>query len=95
MADTDSAHKWGKNVTLIITQYAPKDTATKVETAQFYNAQLKRTLASKQEKCKLERGCEDRVTVLSCCDANNSEKNHRLKGLKHYLVTKYLLKIHG
>jgi hypothetical protein len=42
--------KWRKIVTPIITQYAPKDSTNKDETAEFYNAQLKRALALNQEK---------------------------------------------
>jgi hypothetical protein len=51
-ADTDSAQKWHKNVTPIITQYSPKDTANKAKTSQFYKAQLTRALALKREKCQ-------------------------------------------
>jgi hypothetical protein len=78
-----------------ITQYAPKDIFNLEETALFYNAQPRRTLALKGQNCQGGKGYKDRVTVLLCCNAGGSkklcplivgkfEKPHCLKCLKHW-----------
>jgi hypothetical protein len=65
------------------------------EMALFYNAQPKKTLDIKGERCHGGKAYKDRVTVLLCCNADGSEKlrtlvvgkfekPHCIKGLKHY-----------
>jgi hypothetical protein len=79
----------------IIEQYAPQDIFNMDETALFYNAQPKRTLDIKGERCHGGKAYKDRVTMLLCCNADCSEKLRPLvvgkfekprcmKGVKHY-----------
>jgi hypothetical protein len=66
------------------------------ETALFYNAQPKRTIAIKGKRRNGGKAYKDRVTVLLCCNADGSkklwpltvgkfEKPRCMKSVKHYL----------
>jgi hypothetical protein len=83
-------------VTPIIEQYVPQDIFNMDKIALFYNAQLKRMLDIKGERCHGVKAYKDRVTMLLCCSAYCSEKlqllvvgkfekPHCMKGVKHYL----------
>jgi hypothetical protein len=50
------------------------------ETAMFYNAQPKRTLDIKGERCDGRKAYKDGVTVLLCFNADGSEKLRPLVG---------------
>jgi hypothetical protein len=76
------------------TQYAIKDIFNVNKTTRFYNAKSKITPALKGEKCQGGKWYKDCVTVLLCCNADDSkklhplivgrsEKPHCLKGLRH------------
>jgi hypothetical protein len=78
-----------------IKQYAPENIFNMDETALFYNAQPKRTLAIKGERYHGGKAYKDKVTVLLCCNADGSEKLRPLivgkfeklrcmKGVKHF-----------
>jgi hypothetical protein len=73
-ADLDSAENWQENVKPIVTRYAPKDFFNLDEMALFCNAQPKRTLALKGEKCQGGKGYEDCVMVLLFCNADGNKK---------------------
>ena len=105
-ADLDLAEQWRENVKPTITQYALKDIFNPDEMALFYNAQPKRALALKGEKCQGGKGYKDRVTVLLCCSIDGSEKLHPLivrkfekprclKGWRHYPCEYKSSKKHG
>jgi hypothetical protein len=49
--DVEASDKWRENVAPIIEQCAPQDAFNMDETAMFYNAQPKRTLDIKGERC--------------------------------------------
>jgi hypothetical protein len=81
-------------VTPVIKQYVPKNIFNMDEMAQFYNAQPKRMLAFKGERCHGGKSYKDRMTVLVCCNADGSEelqpliegkfeKPRCMKGVKH------------
>jgi hypothetical protein len=95
-ADVEASDKWRESVAPIIEQYVPQDIFNMDEMALFYNAQQKRTLDIKGEKCHGGKAYKDRATVLLCCNADGSEKLRPLvvgksekpqcmKGVKHYL----------
>jgi hypothetical protein len=67
----------------IIKHYAPQDLLNMDEMALFYNAQPKRMLDIKGERCHEGKAYKDRVTVLLCCSADGSEK------LRHLVVGKF------
>jgi hypothetical protein len=75
-----ASDKWRENVAPIIEQYAPQDIFIMDETAMFYNAQPKRTLDIKGERCDGGKSYKDRITVLLCCNADASEKLRPLVG---------------
>jgi hypothetical protein len=79
----------------IIEQYVPQEIFNMDETALFYNAQMKRTLGIKGERCHGGKAYKNRVTMLLCYNADGSEnlrplvvgkfeKPHCMKGIKHY-----------
>jgi hypothetical protein len=67
----------------IVTQQAPKDIFNLDKVGLFYNAQPKKTLALKGEKCQGGKGYKDGVTFLLCCNADGSEK------LRPFIVGKF------
>lgn len=65
-AHLDLAEKWQENVKPVITKDAPKGILNWTKWL-FYNAQRKRTLEVRVEKCQGGKGYEDCKSLLCWC----------------------------
>jgi hypothetical protein len=78
-ADVEASDKWRESVVPLIKQYASQDIFNMDETALFYNAQPKRMLDIKGERCHGGKAYKDRVIMLLCCNGDGSERKMACK----------------
>lgn len=74
-ADAEGASAWtARNITSILTDYAPSDVYNADETGLFYEMLPTRTLDFKGQHCHGGKHSKKRVTVLLCANMDGSDK---------------------